>query len=77
MICPRDTCCQKGSALLSETNKDANHQVMNNMSQQRRGELINHYLVPYGFLWWGSLLLLVSGIYLLQKNIRRTLPQRL
>lgn len=75
MTCPRDTCCPKGSVLSTEINKDTNHQVMNKMSQQHHGELVNQYLIPYGFLWWGSLILLVSGIYLLQKNIRGFLPQ--
>lgn len=76
MTCPRDACCQKGAALSSEINRDANHQAMDKMSQQHHNELINRYLVPFGLLWWGSLILLVSGICFFKKNLKMSLPQR-
>jgi len=70
IICPEDTCYQKGSVLSTETSKDMHHQVMDNISLQHHSELINRYLMPFGLLWWGSLILLFSGIYLF-KNLYR------
>lgn len=34
------------------------------MGAEDHTRLLNRYLIPFGFLWWGSIGLLVGGIYL-------------
>ena len=71
MICSNETCCQKRTNFGNENNSDMNHQVMEKMLNQHHNELLDHYLIPFGFLWWSSLIILFSGLYFLKKASRK------
>ncbi|HDL19322.1 MAG TPA: hypothetical protein ENH29_09730 [Bacteroidetes bacterium] len=45
-------------------------------SEVPHNDLLKRYLIPFGFLWWSSIGLLVAGIYLAKVNIPANFGQR-
>ncbi len=60
MICPRHS-------LMAETRPADRPLYRHGMSDSMHGQLVNRYVMPFGFLWWGSLGLLAFGVYSIKK----------
>ena len=67
MICEKETCCQEGFSILNGQNNKIMQLGINNNSHMYHAELLNEYLFPFAFLWWGSLIMVFSGFYLMKK----------
>ena len=54
--------------------KMANVEMNQSESEVNHAELLNLYILPFGFFWWFSLAILFIGVYMIYKNhLRRSM----
>ncbi len=54
-----------GEILAEQANH--NHKLPEKMTAGMEEDLVNHYVVPFGLVWWGSLLLIAISLYGLKR----------